>query len=158
MESFSFSYEETLIAHLPENIQKAIEAALAAAKHAYAPYSGFKVGAAVLLENGSIQTGVNHENASYPAGICAERSLLSQINPTEKIQQIKAIVVTNIGNTLTDVTPLSPCGICRQTIVEQQLAQDAPIAVYMCSPSGRVVYVEDATSLLPFYFSNKNLQ
>jgi cytidine deaminase len=157
MENFSFPFQQTSGTTLPAHIQQLIEEATKATHFAYAPYSQFKVGAAALLADGSIKTGSNHENASYPAGICAERGLLSGINPLDKQQQILAMAVCYTSNTDNN-TPLSPCGICRQTILEMQLAQDAPIAMYMCSPDGQVIYVEDAAHLLPFYFSSKNLK
>ncbi len=156
MEQFSFSYQKTTVAELPINIQNLIHASEDVARHAYAPYSNFKVGAAALLADGSTMVCANHENASYPAGTCAERGLLAHINPTETDQRIRAITVSYISDAKTQ-TPLSPCGICRQTILEQQLAQGSPIAIYMCSTDGHVIYVDDATHLLPFYFSSKNL-
>lgn len=146
-----------MVSQLPSHIQQLIQEASNATHYAYAPYSQFHVGAAALLADGSIKTGSNHENASYPAGICAERGLLSGINPLDKQQQILAMAVSYTSNTTNDA-PLSPCGICRQTILEMQLAQNAPIALYMCSPTGQVIYVEDAAHMLPFYFSSKNLR
>lgn len=156
MEQFSFPFQQSMVAHLPAHIQQLIDEAAKATHYAYAPYSQFRVGAAALLADGSIKTGSNHENASYPAGICAERGLLSGINPLDKQQQIMAMAVSYTSNN-NNSSPLSPCGICRQTILEMQLAQGAPIALYMCSPDGQVIYVEDAAHLLPFYFSSKNL-
>ena len=144
MEQFSFSYQKSTVAQLPIAIQNLIKASEAVARHAYAPYSNFKVGAAALLADGSTRACANHENASYPAGTCAERGLLAHINPTEKQEQIQAIAVSYISDAKTQ-TPLSPCGICRQTILEQQLAQDSPIAIYMCSTDGHVLFVADAT-------------
>ncbi|MBC7554522.1 MAG: cytidine deaminase [Taibaiella sp.] len=156
MEQFSFPFQRSLNGQLPVEVQQLIVAARNAAQHAYAPYSNFKVGVAVRMKDGRIITGANHENASYPAGTCAERGVLANINPNDKQQEIKSMAVTYLA-TSPDTFPISPCGICRQTILEQQLAQGAPITVYMCNPDGEVVYVEDATSLLPFYFSSKNL-
>ena len=157
MEQFSFPFQQTRASELPLHIQQLIQEAANATLYAYAPYSQFRVGAAALLADGSVKTGANHENASYPAGICAERGLLSGINPLDKQQQIVAVAVSYTSNT-DNFTPLSPCGICRQTILETQLAQNAPIAIYMCSPDGQVIFVEDAAHLLPFYFSNMNLK
>lgn len=157
MEQFAFPFQTTQVAQLPAHIQQLIEEAAKATHYAYAPYSQFYVGAAALLADGSIKLGSNHENASYPAGICAERGLLSGINPLDAQQRIIAMAVNYTSKNDTS-TPLSPCGICRQTILETQLAQDAPIALYMCSPDGNVLYVEDAAHMLPFYFSSKNLK
>ncbi len=156
MEQFSFPFLSTSAQELPPAIQSLIAAAAQAATTAYAPYSGFKVGAAVLLTNGNIKTGSNHENASYPAGVCAETSLLSTLNPTDPANCIEAIAISYLSNGNSSL-PLAPCGICRQSLLEQQLAQHGTIAVYMTSPTGAVIHIPDAASLLPFYFSNKNL-
>ena len=156
MEQFSFPFLQTTRTQLPQDIQDLITAADNATADAYAPYSNFRVGAAMLLTNGQVRTGSNHEVASYPAGICAERAVVSTVNPLDKAQQVKAIAVTYRTAT-NEGDPLSPCGICRQTILETQLAQQAVIAIYMSCPDGRVIYVEDASSLLPFYFSAKQL-
>jgi cytidine deaminase len=156
MEQFSFPFKKTRVSELPLQIQQLIDAAQTAAAQAYAPYSGFKVGAAALLANGEMRAGANHENASYPAGLCAERSLLGAINPLIPAFQITAIAVVNLSEASSNDI-LSPCGICRQTLLEQQLAQQHLIAVYMCSTAGDVVCVADASFLLPFYFSKDNL-
>ncbi len=157
MDQFSFPFQHSVITDCPAPIRELMQAAQDAAKHAYAPYSNFKVGAAARLADGSIKTAANHENASYPAGVCAETTLIGGINPLEANQQVIAIAVTYLSETNPGV-PLSPCGICRQNILEQQLAQQAPIAVYMGCPDGKILLVPDATSLLPFYFSNENLK
>ena len=157
MEQFSFPFQQSMSKQMPEYVQQLIQAAGGATANAYAPYSRFRVGAAALLADGTIRTGANHENASYPAGICAERSVLSTINPADEQQKIVAIAVAYDGDT-DNAIPLSPCGICRQSILETQLAQKSAIAVYMCSPDGKVIFVEDAAHLLPFYFSNENLK
>ncbi|MEI8279168.1 MAG: cytidine deaminase [Bacteroidota bacterium] len=155
MQKFHFSYTTTKVTELPIQIQTLIAAAQEATYMSYAPYSHFRVGAALLLDNGKIFTGANHENASFPAGICAERALLGTLDMAapEKVTAI-AVSYTSNGD---HATPLSPCGICRQSILEVQLHQASPIAVYMCSPAGHVIIVEDATYLLPFHFSRKNL-
>jgi len=152
MEQFQFAYQAGLVSQLPQHIQDLVKAAEAATQKAYAPYSRFNVGAAVLLTDGSVLTGANHENASFPAGICAERSVLGYLdmNAPEKVVAI-AVAYRTEGDFH---APLSPCGLCRQTILEVQLHQDAPIAVYMTSPDGNMVMVEDARHLLPFFFSN----
>lgn len=156
MESFQFSFIRTCTHQLPENIQQLIAEAGRAAENAYAPYSGFKVGAAVLLENGVIITGSNHENAAYPAGICAERAALSNLNINPEGSIVKAIAVA-YDNGETTGKPLSPCGICRQTILEVQQWQQQPISVYMISPDNQVIMVENAGFLLPFSFGSEFL-
>lgn len=156
MEKFSFTYDNTFKSELPATIQQLLTEAEGAVHRAYAPYSNFKVGAAVLLANGQIKTGANHENASYPAGVCAERSILYTMNPTIKENEVKAIGICYQGKAEAHEA-LAPCGICRQVILEYQLTQGSPIAIYMCGPGGKVIYIEDASSLLPFYFSGEHL-
>jgi cytidine deaminase len=156
MEQFVFEYQHITQSTLSPTIVQLVTMATEATESAYAPYSQFKVGAAVLLENGNILTGSNHENASYPVGICAERSILSTLNPLYAHHKIKAIAVS-YKSEQKNASALSPCGMCRQAILEIQLAQKSPIEIYMCSPSGAIIHVPDASYLLPFYFSNAML-
>lgn len=153
---FAFQYQSTTTDQLPENIRPLVATAYAATDNAYAPYSGFKVGVAILMKDNTVKTGANIENASYPAGICGERAALSGINPKNPGQAISAIVINYKGGA-PDQTPVAPCGICRQVILEYQLAQESVIQVYLCSPENKVIVIEDASLLLPLYFSNKNL-
>jgi len=156
MQLFQFPYQYIMKANLPEQFRNLITAAEEACGKAYAPYSHFKVGAAVLLEDGSVVTGSNHENAAYPAGVCAERAALSVLDMNDKSHKVKAIAVT-YDNGEGKGKPISPCGICRQTILEVQQWQEAPLAVYMCSPDGQVIMLEDAGHLLPFSFGSEFL-
>ena len=151
---FGFAYQRTLKSRLSDDAQGIIAAAEAAASKAYAPYSGFKVGAALLLANGEIITGANHENASFPAGICAERAALGALEMDEH-HIVRAIAVAYKTSKEEKHPPLSPCGICRQSILEAQLHQGSAITVYMSSPDGEVIIVEDASYLLPFHFSSE---
>lgn len=156
MEQFRFPYQHTYKAQLPKDIQRLIEHAEDATQKAYAPYSNFKVGAAVLLEDGKILIGSNHENASYPAGVCAERAALSALDMNDKTHGVKAIAVTYKTQD-EHGKPISPCGICRQTILEVQQWQQTPVAIYMCSPDGQVIALENAAFLLPFSFGSEYL-
>lgn len=156
MQQFGFPYLRTVKSQLSEEAQNIITAAEAAAGKAYAPYSGFKVGAALLLASGEIITGANHENASFPAGICAERAALGTLEMDES-HKVRAMAVAYKTVKEEQHPPLSPCGICRQSILEAQLHQGSPITVYMSSPDGAVIMVEDASYLLPFHFSSEFL-
>jgi len=156
MQQFGFPYQQSLKAQLPAHIQTLISAAEAAADTAYAPYSNFKVGAALVQTDGTILTGSNHENAAFPAGICAERALFGSLNMGSG-NKVLAIAIAYKTENKDRHPPLSPCGICRQTILEAQLHQQQPIAVYMSSPDGQVILVEDASYLLPFHFSSEYL-
>lgn len=156
MKQFQFPYRQLQTANLPPEINELVKAAHNAAEKAYAPYSHFKVGAAVQMSDGKILTGANHENAAYPAGVCAERAALSALEMSDTNRYVQAIAVTYIGGA--DVrNPISPCGICRQTILEVQQWQKRPIAVYMCSPDGHVVAIDDAACLMPFSFGSEYL-
>lgn len=142
--------QETYISELPSNIRELIYSSRDAIKLSYSPYSNFKVGAAILLSDGNIKMGSNQENAAFPVGICAERSVLSTVNLNDKTTWITGIAISYVGKY---EKPLSPCGMCRQSILEAQIAQGKPIIVYMCAPDGKVIIIEDSSQLLPLYFS-----
>lgn len=156
MDLFSFPFQRTLLAQLPGQVQRLIAAARAAAQHAYAPYSKLKVGAAVLLNNDTLFTGTNQENAAFPAGLCAERVVLGQLT-LDGSQKVKAIAIASGAPADSQAAPLSPCGICRQALLEVQQQQQQPIILYLTNPAGEVIIIEDATYLLPFHFNSEQL-
>lgn len=159
--SHQIQYTELSADELPKVVQSLIRQAKEAAEKAYAPYSHFKVGCAVLLDNGTILTGSNHENAAYPAGICAERAALSALDMTPsapKVLQLAIHYVYATINVATSTSYITPCGICRQTILEVQQWQGTPIEIYMCSPDNHVLKVANANDLLPFAFGKDYLQ
>jgi cytidine deaminase len=156
MDVYNFPYQHYLKNELPEEMQKLADAATAATELAYAPYSKFKVGASVLMSDGTILSGANQENASYPIGVCAERAVLAGIHVSEDYK-VKAIAVTFTSDAPVGDNPIAPCGMCRQSILEMQHRQDSPIAIYMCGPGGKVIMIEDAEFLLPFSFGSKDL-
>ena len=132
--------------------------ARSATQFAYAPYSNFQVGAVAKLANGEMVSGTNQENASYPAGICAERSLLStaaSIHPGIAIDTM-AITYNNLKGEST--TPVSPCGICRQSISEFQNRYQKPIRIILSGMKGKVQVIENAAHLLPLAFSSADLK
>src|SRR5258708_11426472 len=125
---------------------------------AYAPYSNFKVGAFAKLENGKTVSGTNQENASFPAGICAERTLLSTASslfPGVGVDSI-AISYNNI-NGKSD-RPVSPCGICRQSLVEFQNRTKKQIRVILSGMEGKIQIIEDAKDLLPLVFGADDMK
>lgn len=129
-----------------------------AATHAYAPYSRFLVGAAVLLEDGTIVTGTNQENAAYPSGMCAERvALFAAISqhPEGVIMKI-AVVARRKGGK--DPVPATSCGSCRQVMLEFEIRQGKPIAVIMQNQDHHWVKTPSAESLLPFSFTKASLE
>ena len=123
-----------------------------AAKNAYAPYSGFGVGAACILDNGEIFTANNQENAAYPSGLCAERSLLFYVGSNRPEQTILKLVVA-IKSKLKDPKKIySPCGACRQVMAEYQTRQSAPIQLIFESGENKVLICDKVDDLLPFIF------
>lgn len=133
--------------------QNLIEKALDACKNAYAPYSNFPVGAAVLLDSGEIFIGNNQENISFPAGTCAERTLLNFIHanfPEKKILTM-AITATNSHSH----SPVTPCGVCRQVMVEMEREQESDYRVLLHKPGGSTIEFTGAHQLLPLAFEDK---
>ena len=125
--------------------------------NAYAPYSNFKVGAAVLLSNGDVVTGTNQENASFPVGICAEGTALSAASSLYPDAAVVAIAVTaKSGNQVLN-KPVAPCGVCRQRILEYETRYKQDIKVIMIGEEGEVYKVSTVKDLLPLFFSNSDL-
>lgn len=139
-------------------IKQLIDEAKKAALNAYAPYSNFQVGAALLLDDGKIITGNNQENACYPTGLCAERvaffSAKSQY-PNSKILRV-AIVAKRSADDFFKLA--TPCGSCRQAMSEYENNQNQNIAVYLADADGTVFESESIDNLLPFKFSDKDLK
>jgi cytidine deaminase len=129
-----------------------------AANHAYAPYSKFQVGAAILLEDGTIVTGTNQENAAYPSGMCAERvALYAAIAqyPESKITKI-AVIARRKGSK--ELVPATSCGACRQVMLEFEVRQEKPFEVVMQNQEHQWVKASSAESLLPFSFTKASLE
>lgn len=146
---YSFTWDE-----LDTPIKVLIDKAKASAENAHAPYSNFLVGAALLLENGVIVTGNNQENASFPAGICAERVAMSyaQANfPAIRPLKIAIVAKKREQENYADVTP---CGICRQTICEYEEKFKKTIEIYMLNSKEEVYKAAGIDDLLPFKFTD----
>ena len=158
MAIFQFEYDRlSSDEDLTSTLRQLLQSARQATHTAYAPYSHFHVGAAVLLANGNVIVGVNIENASYPVGICAERSALaSAISqfPNEHITALAISVSTPQGN---NDAPAFPCGMCRQFISECEDRNNEPITLVLSGQTGEVLVVKTAKDLLPFSFSGKDL-
>ena len=128
--------------------------ALEAAKKAYAPYSHFHVGAAVLLANGEIVTGSNQENAAYPSGTCAERTALFWASaqwPDVPIDKLLIVAINDGGR----VPFISPCGSCRQVIMETA-TRFHPFPILLCGGE-QTICIDDCRLLLPFGFDGSAL-
>lgn len=123
---------------------------------AYAPYSKFRVGAAILLDNGAIVLGANQENAAYPDGMCAERVALFAMTSQYSGQRIKKIAVVARRDGAVGLTPVTCCGSCRQAMFEFEERQHRPFEVIMQVKDDYWVKTRTAESLLPFSFSKKN--
>jgi cytidine deaminase len=119
---------------------------------AYAPYSNFKVGAYARLVNGELVSGTNQENASFPAGICAERTLMSTAASLFPGVGIGTIAISYHNMNGNSNHPISPCGICRQSFFEFQERTGHPIRIILGGLEGNVQVIENAASLLPLVF------
>ncbi len=129
-----------------------------AVQTAYAPYSKFKVGAAVLLDNNEIITGSNQENATYPNGLCAERVALFNASANYPENSIEAIALTIdfVGKNLDQ--PVFPCGGCRQSILEYEERWSKNIKIYVIGPNEEVVIIDTVKDILPLAFSSDYLK
>jgi cytidine deaminase len=134
------------------------DSARKATSDAYAPYSKFRVGVALRLENGKIITGSNQENASFPAGICAERVTLSAASAVYPGIAVTDLALTYINESDNSNHPISPCGICRQTLAEYEQRFGRSIRLILGGFSGEIYIINRATDLLPFAFSSQELK
>lgn len=137
---------------LPEEFHKLMDAATLAAQKAYAPYSKFQVGAAILLNNGKIVTGSNQENAVYPAGLCAERTAAFSASAQYPEVPFHLIAITAIREKDPIKRPVPPCGSCRQVLSEYEHKFQQPIGILMAGEEGEIYYVKSISELLPCTF------
>lgn len=145
------------ISELSQDIQNLMSAAIEARNNAYAPYSNFNVGAAILLDNTKVVIGNNQENAAYPSGLCAERTAIYYAGakyPKAKI--LKMALTASSQNQITD-KPIPPCGACRQAIAEYEIKQELPIEIYFMGAQGKVVKSNSLANLLPLLFESSVL-
>ncbi len=126
-------------------------------RQAYAPYSSFRVGAVARMANGEMVHGTNQENASFPAGICAERVLLSVASSLYPGEPIDTIAVSYRDGNGSSGEPVSPCGICRQSIIEFEERTGKPIRLILGGMEGAIYIFERAGLLLPLAFTAKKL-
>ncbi len=128
-----------------------------AAKNAYAPYSKFNVGCALLLENGEIILGNNQENIAYPSGLCAERTAVFYAGANFPTIPIKMLAVTAFAKSYEVNQPVMPCGACLQSISEFELRFSKPIQIILQGNSGPIYVAEGTKTFLPFQFFIKEL-
>lgn len=141
----------------PKEVQDLMEQAISAREKAYAPYSKFNVGAALLLKNKEIITGSNQENASYPSGLCAERTAIYFAGAKYPEEKIIRMAISASSKIHTTITPIPPCGACRQAISEYENKQNHPIEIYFMGESGKVVRSNSLANLLPLGFDKSYL-
>lgn len=138
-----------------------IEAAIEVAARAYAPYSRFAVGAALLLDDGTILTGTNFENASYGLALCAETVALATANTAGRLADVVAIGIVGgmigPGGTLTGEAPVRPCGRCRQVLMEAAQLGGRDIVVHCAAADGSNAERHMLSDLLPFAFGPDDL-
>lgn len=151
--SLIINYQEfDSVEQLPEADQSLLHRAIWATATAYAPYSGFRVGAALRLKDGTIVWGSNQENAAYPSGQCAERTAIfaaSAQRPEMRDYQALAIVGIDAEGQLREA---APCGACRQVLMEYEQLQSHPMRVITRLSDGRVRVVSSVKDLMPFAF------
>lgn len=128
-----------------------------AAKNAYAPYSKFCVGAAILLDNGTVVTGNNQENAAYPSGLCAERVALFAAVSNYRSNVINAIAIAAYNGSEFISEPISPCGACRQVLLEYEKRQEVPIRIILYGKE-KVYIAPSSLSLMPLCFDSSYLK
>ncbi len=152
-ESFTFNYQ--LFSNwtdLPEQEQRLVDKAYEAMENAYAPYSDFKVGACALMDDGSFILGNNQENAAFPSGICAERVALFYAGANFPNKKVLTLCIVAKGELMPASQLLSPCGGCRQVMLESENRQKQPIRVILVNQDGRTMVLDSVIQLLPFGF------
>lgn len=142
---------------LADDIKSLMLEAIEIRKKAYAPYSKFRVGVAILLDNGKIVLGSNQENAAYPSGLCAERVAIFQAGAVYPEAKIIRMAITAASDTNTTAAPIPPCGACRQSIAEYEFKQETPIEIYFMGEIGAVYKSDSLKNLLPFMFDKNFL-
>ena len=126
-------------------------------KKAYAPYSKFQVGAAIVLDNGVVLQGSNQENAAYPSGLCAERVVIFYAGANYPNNKIMKLFISATPSDRDSENPIPPCGSCRQSIAEYEIKQDLPIEIYFMGAKGAIYKSDSLKNLLPFMFDKSNL-
>lgn len=150
---FKINYTSISNAEDLNEIEKTLyKNALEARNKAYAPYSHFFVGCALLLENGEIVQGNNQENAAFPSGLCAERTAIFWAAANYPNVKIKKIFVVGSPENGVSKVAIPPCGGCRQSILEYESKQNENIEIYFSSVEGEIIKLNSMKDLLPFSF------
>jgi cytidine deaminase len=150
--------EFSSVEELPEKDKDLVNMAKEAAFDAYAPYSKFFVGAALMLENGIFIKGSNQENVAYPSGLCAERVAVFSASSQYPGVAIKTIAITAKSDSFVVDKPISPCGSCRQVLAEYEHLQKKPIRIILTGAKGKVFVIEKVEDILPLSFKEDKLK
>ena len=157
--NLSFSYMEyDSMAELSPPDRELLEHAKKALDSAYAPYSHYKVGAAVRMGNGRIVTGSNQENMAFPSGLCAERVALFAAASANPGIPVKAIAITSKSLQFPVEKPVTPCGACRQAIIEYEMLSHENIRIILAGETGKVLTIDGMEALLPLSFKEEGLK
>lgn len=143
---------------LDEHDQELVEQAKKATQRAYAPYSNFHVGAALKLKNGQIITGNNQENAAYTNGICAERNAIFTASNLYPDMPVISLAVAAFCDGEFTISPVSPCGACRQVLIETEARFDQPIRILLYGKSGIYIIPQGINALMPLQFNPNALK
>ena len=159
IKKISFSYKVyDSVNELNESDQKLIEASDKILEKAYAIYSGFNVGASALLENGEIMTANNQENMALPSSLCAERVLLYYCRAHFPDMIIKKMAVSVRAIHAIIKEPITPCGACRQVMVEYERNQNSDIPIFLKGEVGEIYELNSISDLLPLAFKTDALK
>ena len=155
IESTLYLFEN--LEELPKEVFSLMQHAIKAREKAYAPYSNFNVGTAILLDNGEVITGSNQENASYPSGLCAERTAVYYAGSQFPEAKIVRMAISAGSKKHQTTKPIPPCGACRQAIAEYETKQEAPIEIYFMGETGEIAKSNSLANLLPLGFDKSVL-
>lgn len=147
----------SMLKELNDEDRTLMESAIQARKKAYAPYSNFNVGAALLLENGEVVHGNNQENASYPSGLCAERVAVFYAGAQFPGVKMRAIAISAASKHYEVAQPAAPCGNCRQSISEYEFKQGTPVKLLLMGETGHIIACSSLADLLPLGFNSSFL-
>jgi len=158
-QEYNFSFEVyDSVEDLKNEDRELVEEARKTTANAYAPYSHFNVGAIAKLHNGETVKGTNQENAAYPVGICAERVLLSAAATLFPDIAIDTLAISYDNKNGKSNHPISPCGICRQTLLEYEERVKQPIRIILSGLEGKIFIIKKASQLLPLSFGGDDLK
>ena len=157
-QNFTISYETfDRLEELSKTDKLLCEKAKDALENSHSPYSKFKVGTAIILDDDRIVLGSNQENVAYPSGLCAERVALFTIGSNYPNAVVKTMAITAQTDNFKILNPITSCGACLQVMIEAEKRQNSPIEVLFYCIDGKILKVKSIKSLLPFGFVEDRL-